>query len=73
MSLIQDLIIYSLLPPGTAEFRHTANGTKTLTLKNVHFSSQNMSFGLESIFFWEESGGEGRVQVRVTRKTDLHN
>lgn len=59
-----------VLPPGTAEVKHTINGTKTVTLENVQFSSQHLSLGLESTLSWGDQGAEGRVEVRFTFKTD---
>ncbi|XP_050693737.1 uncharacterized protein LOC126984229 isoform X3 [Eriocheir sinensis] len=49
---------------GTAEVKHTTNGTKTVTLENVQFSSQHLSLGLESTLSWGDRGAEGRVEIK---------
>ncbi|XP_063871498.1 uncharacterized protein LOC135106420 isoform X3 [Scylla paramamosain] len=48
---------------GTAEVKYTLDGSKVVTLKNINFSSQNLSFGVEATLSQKKNGVEGRVQV----------
>ncbi|XP_045126052.1 uncharacterized protein LOC123513172 isoform X2 [Portunus trituberculatus] len=48
---------------GTAEVKITPDGSKVVMLKNINFSSQNLSFGVEATLSRKSKGVEGRVQV----------
>ena len=60
-----DVLIILLNFAGTAEVKYTPDGIKVVTLKNINFSSQNLSCGVEATLSLKDKGVEGKLQVRV--------